>query len=89
MQRGDVFVVVFGRSQPRPGTQPVTISELSEVGRRLGLRVPTHFQRALELAPKDLDPRGFFATAAGDEDDPDVVLDHDLWLRLRGLAERR
>ncbi len=89
MQNGPHFVVVFGRSEARIDQKRETVSDMSEVGRRLGLDVPTHFQGDIALAPDDFQVKGYFATEPGDGADPDAVVDHDLWLRLRALAERR
>lgn len=89
LQSGKFFAVVFGRSEPFLNFPRVTISEQSDVGRRLGLRVPTHFQGEIALVPKDFECKGFFAIDPEDVHSPDAVKNDELWLQLRTLASRK
>lgn len=87
MENGGRFAVLFGRSEPRPGQRFEVVSDQSNLGRRMGLRVPTFFTSEVALLPADYDVYGFFAIELNDTHEHDVVAEYDLWLKLKVLAE--
>jgi hypothetical protein len=80
------FAVIFGRSTPRPNQPFEAISDKGELGRRMGLTCPTHFQAGeMGRLPADYEVRGYFATRLEDAGDPDGLADYALWIKLRAL----
>ena len=55
--------------------------------RRMRLRVPTYFTGEIARLPEDYEVHGFFAIELGDARDPDVLAEHDLWLKIKALSE--
>jgi hypothetical protein len=88
MENKGQFAVIFGRSEPYPGTRYELVSDQSAVGKVLDLREPTYFGGDIQLLPADFDVKGYFVTQLSPEGakDPAFVEEHDLWLRIRALA---